>query len=345
MIYGQEKFVKCLRKRYEGVKNKMNTAQIRTDLAIEAREMITKHVPHEISGIDVTTSKDDEILITRVEVKSLAAQEAIQKPMGRYITIEAQGLKYNDTELQEKVMGVLADELSQLVPLTKQKTILIVGLGNRNITPDALGPKTVERVVVSRHLKQHLAEMAKDKMHLVCAMEPGVLGITGMETAEIIQGIVHKVKPDVVVAVDALAAASSHRINTTIQLANTGIHPGSGVDNKRFGLNQETMGVPVIAIGVPTVIHAATIALDTIEVLRERASFAKYFKSLSMLSERERQLIIRQVLPETLGDLMVTPKEVDRLMDDLADVIAGGINQSLYNSFDYKNIQQYVGFS
>ena len=321
-----------------------NFMTIRTDLAIEAREMVTKHVSHEVSGVDVVTSKDEDVLITRVNITNQAAEDALGKPIGKYITIEAQGLKYNDEDLHEKIAGFLAEELNGLIKINSAATVLVVGLGNRNITPDALGPKTIEKLVVTRHLKDMLLDDVKDRMRLVCAIEPGVLGITGMETAEIIQGIVTKIKPDMVIAIDALAAAASHRVNTTIQLANTGIHPGSGVDNKRFGLNQATLGVPVIAIGVPTVVHASTIAMDTIHALKEHASFARYFKSLENLSAGECQTIIRQVLPETLGNLMVTPKEIDQIITDISTVVAKGINQALHEKIDYENIHTCIKY-
>lgn len=318
--------------------------KIRTDLAIEAREMVTSRISHDVPGVDVVTSKDEDVLITRVNIANAAAEKALGKPMGKYITIEAQGLRYNDAVLHEKIIKLLAEELHGLIKIGNTATVLVVGLGNRNITPDALGPKTIEELVVTRHLKDMLTDEVKDKVRLVCAIEPGVLGITGMETAEIIQGIVTKIKPDMVIAIDALAAAASHRVNTTIQLANTGIHPGSGVDNKRFGLNQATLGVPVIAIGVPTVVHASTIAMDTIHTLKEHASFARYFKSMENLSDGECQMIIRQVLPETLGNLMVTPKEIDQIITDISNVVAKGLNQALHEKIDYENIHQYIKY-
>lgn len=315
---------------------------IRTDLAIEAREMITKKVTHPITGVDVVTSKDDDVLITRVNVSNDSAQAALGKPKGMYITIEAEGLRYNNKIIHAKIMDILAHELAGLAKLDSQATILVVGLGNRNITPDALGPKTVEKLVVTRHLKDMMPQELKGGVRSVCAIEPGVLGITGMETAEIIYGISEKIKPDLIIAIDALAAAASHRMNTTIQIADTGIHPGSGVDNKRFGLNRQTMGVPVIAIGIPTVIHAYNIAVDTINTIKDHAAFSKYFKSMETLSPQEQQVIIRQILPESLGNLMVTPKEIDQLMDDLSQVVAGGINQALHPNIDYENIHLYL---
>ncbi|MEG6585807.1 GPR endopeptidase [Dendrosporobacter sp. 1207_IL3150] len=320
--------------------NSMSTP--RTDLALEAREMVTKQVRQDVPGVLVETSEDDDILITRVNITTPEAERALGKAQGRYVTIEAHGLRYKNTPLQGKVMNSLAQELAELSQLPRNATVLVVGLGNWNVTPDALGPRSVDKIVVTRHLQNMLSPELKGGVRSVCAIAPGVLGITGMETAEIVHGIVNKIKPDLVIAVDALAAASSHRVITTVQLANTGIHPGSGVGNKRFGLTKEFLGVPVIAIGVPTVVHASTIAMDTINTLQEHSSFARYFKSMESLTDQDRQLIVRQVLPDVLGDLMVTPKEVDRLIADIADVVAGGINQAMHPNIDYENIHIYL---
>ena len=314
----------------------------RTDLALEAREMLNRKVSEEIPGVIVETIEDEEIMITKVSITTPEAEHSMGKGQGKYITIEAQGLKYKDTPLQEKIMKILAKELAELTDLPKDAMILIIGLGNRNVTPDALGPRAVEKIVVTRHLQGMLSPELKGGVRSVCAIAPGVLGITGMETVEIVQGIVSKVKPDLVIAIDALAAASSKRVLTTVQLANTGISPGSGVGNKRFGLTKESLGVPVIAIGVPTVVHASTIAMDTLDTLQEHAPFARYFKSMENLSDEDRKTIVSQVLPEVLGDLMVTPKEVDRFIEDIAVVVAGGINQAMHPHIDYENIYRYL---
>lgn len=322
------------------MKQKIRTT--RTDLALEAKELLTQDTKEDIPGVLVETVKSEEILITRVSVTTQEAQQLLGKPQGKYITIEAPGLRRKNTPLQKDVMNYLAQELVNILALPDKATILVVGLGNWNVTPDALGPRSVDKIVVTRHIKEMLSPELKDGVRSVCAISPGVLGITGMETAEIIQGIVQKIKPDVVIAVDALAAASSHRVISTIQLANTGIHPGSGVENKRFGLTEESLKTPVIAIGVPTVVHASTIAMDTIRVLYEHSSFGRYFKSLADLSDRDQNIIVKQVLPDALGDLMVTPKEVDRLIEDIASVLAGGINQALHPHIDYENIHMYL---
>jgi len=314
----------------------------RTDLALEAREMVNTKVSEEIPGVIVETVEEDEVVITTVNITTPEAERIMGKDQGTYITIEAQGLRYKNTPLQEKIMKQLGQKLVGLVELPKNAMVLVIGLGNRNITPDALGPRAVEKIVVTRHLQEMLSPELKGGVRSVCAIAPGVLGITGMETTEIVQGIVSKIKPDLVIAVDALAAASSRRVLTTVQLANTGISPGSGVGNKRFGLNKHSLGVPVIAIGVPTVVHASTIAMDTIDILQEHASFARYFKSMEHLSEEDRRTIVGQVLPELLSDLMVTPKEVDRFIEDIGVVVAGGINQAMHPNIDYENIHRYL---
>lgn len=314
----------------------------RTDLALEAREMLSRKVSEDIPGVIVETLEDEEIMITKVSITTPEAEQSMGKGQGKYITIEAQGLKYKDTPLQERIMKMLAKELAELTALPKDAMILIIGLGNRNVTPDALGPRAVEKIVVTRHLQGMLSPELKGGVRSVCAIAPGVLGITGMETVEIVQGIVSKIKPDLVIAIDALAAASSKRVLTTVQLANTGISPGSGVGNKRFGLTKDSLGVPVIAIGVPTVVHASTIAMDTLDTLQEHAPFARYFKSMEHLSDEDRTTIVRQVLPEVLGDLMVTPKEVDRFIEDIGVVVAGGINQAMHPHIDYENIYRYL---
>ena len=314
----------------------------RTDLALEAREMVNTKVSEEIPGVIVETVEEDEVVITTVNITTPEAERIMGKNQGTYITIEAQGLRYKNTPLQEKIMKKLGQKLVGLVELPKNAMVLVIGLGNRNITPDALGPRAVEKIVVTRHLQEMLSPELKGGVRSVCAIAPGVLGITGMETTEIVQGIVSKIKPDLVIAIDALAAASSRRVLTTVQLANTGISPGSGVGNKRFGLNKHSLGVPVIAIGVPTVVHASTIAMDTIDVLQEHAPFARYFKSMEHLSEEDRRTIVGQVLPELLSDLMVTPKEVDRFIEDIGVVVAGGINQAMHPNIDYENIHRYL---
>lgn len=317
----------------------------RTDLAVEAKEMVTRHVRDDIPGVQVVTEKYQDVTVTRVNISTPEGEQVMGKVRGSYVTLEALGLRKKNTPLQEHMMKLLTQELAKLANLPRQATVLVIGLGNWNVTPDALGPRVTEQVVVTRHLQDYVSPELKDGIRSVCALSPGVLGLTGIETAEIVAGVVGRLKPDLVICIDALAAASSSRVTTTIQISNSGIHPGSGVGNKRFGLTQESLGVPVIAIGVPTVVHAASIANDTINTLLENAHFNRYFKSMQNLSPSERQSIVQQVLPEAMGDLMVTPKEIDTLISDIASVVAGGINSALHPHIDYDNIHTYLNFN
>lgn len=317
----------------------------RTDLAVETKEMVARHVNRDIPGVNVETEEYDEVTVTRVDILSPEGAQMMGKVQGRYITLEAPGLRRKNTPLQDNVMKLLARELVALAALPPHTTVLVVGLGNWNVTPDALGPRVTDEIVVTRHLQDYVSPELKGGIRSVCALSPGVLGLTGIETAEIVAGVVSRLKPQLIICIDALAAASSNRVTTTIQISNTGIHPGSGVGNKRFGLTRESLGVPVIAIGVPTVVHATSIAQDTINTLMEHAHFGRYFKSMRDLSATDRRQILRQVLPETIGDLMVTPKEIDTLISDIASVVAGGINSALHPHIDYNNVHKYLNFS
>lgn len=314
----------------------------RTDLALEAQEKLSAHLTEPLPGLLVEQVEEETVQINRVRLTNAAAAARIGKPQGSYVTIEAQGLRYKNTQLQATVMRMVAQELSKLAALTPDMTVLVVGLGNWEITPDALGPKTVKKVVVTRHLQQQLSPEFSGRVRAVCGFSPGVLGITGIETAEIVEGVVRMVQPDLVIAIDALAAAASRRVMTTVQLADTGIQPGSGLGTRRFSITQERLGVPVLAVGVPTVVHASTIASDTMEAIEEQAAFSRYLASMQQLSEADRHTIMRQILPDTFGDMMVTPKEVDWLVEDLATIVAGGINQALHPQIDYKNIERYL---
>ena len=197
-------------------------------------------------------------------------EKIIGKPIGTYITIESPELIHFDEDTEEKTSRLFSEELSYLINPDSNKTILVVGLGNWNVTPDALGPKVVSKLMITRHLKELMPEQVEEGVSTVCALSPGVLGITGIETGEIILGVASQIKPDVIIAIDALASRKMERVSTTIQLSNTGISPGSGVGNKRMGLNEKLLGVPVIAVGVPTVVDAATMANDTIDLVIDK---------------------------------------------------------------------------
>lgn len=321
---------------------------IRTDLAVEMRELYKKDSGKEVPGVEVEVEKDEEdINITTVIVKDDEGARIMGKPIGTYITMDVPGIKHYDADLHDRISRAVAKQLVKVVKLEKDQTALVVGLGNWNVTPDSLGPKVVSKLMVTRHLKKYMPEVLEDGINPVCAISPGVLGITGIETAEIIQGIVDKVKPDVVIVIDALASRKMDRVATTIQIGNTGINPGSGVGNRRMELTKNTMGVPVIAIGVPMVVDAATMANDTIDMmvdnLIEQSRDNKAFYSmLKSVDKEEKHRMIREILNPYIGNLMVTPKEVDALIEDISKTIANGINIALHKSIELKDINRYV---
>lgn len=320
---------------------------IRTDLALEVREAYNKQNKGEIPGVEVDIKKGENLSVTTVKVVDKKGEKIIGKPMGTYITIEAPELRHFDQNLQDEVSKSMAKELAKVINLDKEKTALVVGLGNWNVTPDALGPKVVSRLMVTRHLKQMAPDEIDEGVRPVCALSPGVLGLTGIETSEIIQGVVKKIKPDIVLVVDALASRKLSRVSTTIQIGDTGISPGSGVGNKRMGLTQSILGVPVVAIGVPTVVDAATMANDTIDLLLdsmiEQVEEGKeFYNMLKGLSRDEKFQLIQEVLAPYAGDLMVTPKDVDSIIDNISKIIANGINIALQPSIHLKDINRYI---
>lgn len=309
----------------------------RSDLAIEAAALFnkTENDIKSIEGIEYKTEKNDNYTVTRVEVLNKKGEQAIGKQIGTYVTVECPKIRENDDEAFEAVSTVLAGELEKMLNLKKYHTVLAVGLGNWNVTPDALGPKVVSKLVVTRHLFEYIPEKIPDTLQALCAVSPGVLGITGIETGEIVKGICDKVKPDVVIAIDALASRKIDRISTSIQLSDTGITPGSGIGNKRRGLNEDYIGVKVIAIGVPTVVDAATVANDTIEILCENIKKSENLdkdigKALEITDNEFRYPLIKEVLNPFVGDLIVTPKEVDEIIDDVSKIIANGINRAVH---------------
>lgn len=247
-----------------------------TDLALEAREVIVQREgPPEIPGVAVDTEETEYGTISRVSIMTEQGARAMGKMPGDYSTIEAPALRQRDRNVLEQIADLIAEELRRFLAhlqVPAEGDVLVVGLGNWNATPDALGPRTVHHLVVTRHFYHMATPKGRQGVRPVAALSPGVLGITGIETAEIVQGLVQQIKPALVVCVDALAARSTERLATTIQIADAGIQPGSGVGNKRFGITRESLGVPVIAIGVPTVVHALTVVADGLEKLGSNAA-------------------------------------------------------------------------
>lgn len=327
---------------------------IRTDLALEAREALKQSIMHEVSGVESQEdTSDPDIKITRVKITTPEGVEKMGKPMGNYITIEVPKLRENDQDLNEDVCRSVAKELHKIikeggkVQLGEKDTILVVGLGNWNVTPDALGPKVISKLMVTRHLLEYVPEQVDQGVRPVCVISPGVLGITGIETGEIIKGVVEKVAPKLVIAIDALASRKIERVSTTIQIADTGISPGSGIGNKRMGLNLQTLGVPVIAIGVPTVVDASTICNDLLEMaikelMEKTPKDSQFYQILKDMDTDERYQMFNEILEPFGGSLIVTPKEIDTIIDDVAKIIANGINIAVHKGIELKDVNRYV---
>ena len=283
----------------------MEQFQVRTDLALEARERYEEDV--EIRGVSVEETYDEkrDIRATTVRIETENGAKAMGKPIGVYITLEAPKLSEPDKDYHREVSEALAVYLQELLGTKEERSVLVVGLGNREVTPDALGPEVVGNLRITRHVVKEYGKAAfeKEKVHMVSGIVPGVMAQTGMETLEIVRGVVEETQPDVVVAIDALAARSSKRLNRTIQISDAGIHPGSGVGNHRHSLTRETIGVPVVAIGVPTVVDAATIVYDAVRD--------------------------RNAVPPGLNSMFVTPKDIDETIKHLSFTISEALNIAL----------------
>ncbi|WP_106406318.1 GPR endopeptidase [Bacillus marinisedimentorum] len=356
--------------------------QVRTDLAVEAKELVEEQqgTKGSLSGVIVKEREEEGVKISDVHITEEGAAQ-MGKKAGRYLTFETQGIRRQDTELQAAVERVFASSFSRFLKdlgIEEEARCLIVGLGNWNVTPDALGPIAVENLLVTSHLFELQPESVQEGYRPVSAIAPGVMGITGIETSDIIFGVIEKTKPDFVIAIDALASRAVERVNATIQVSDTGIHPGSGVGNKRKELSMDTLGIPVIAIGIPTVIDAVTITSDTIDFIlkhfgretkdqdRPSRSLAPagmtfgekrvlteedlpdeekrqmYMGIIGKLGDQEKRQLIHEVLAPLGHNLMVTPKEVDVFIEDMANVIASGLNAALHRRVDQDNTGEYT---
>ncbi len=321
--------------------------QVKTDLALEIRELYQEDKKEEIPGVAVEQEEFEDITLTRVEVLNDHGEKLMGKACGKYITLECIALRKADADLKDNISKILAIELKKLIKNDKNLKVLVVGLGNIDVTPDALGPRVVSKLFVTRHFFKLYQKDGDDELAELSAIAPGVMGTTGIETGEIIQGIVENICPDLVVAVDALASRKMERVNTTIQLSTTGIQPGSGLGNKRQALNEETLGVPVIAIGVPTVVDAATLTNDTIQLvirafLNQAEKGSEFYNMLAELKEEEKYNLIKEVLEPYSANVMVTPKEVDDIIRNLSQIIANAINIALHPAIDLKDVNRYL---
>lgn len=293
--------------------------EIRTDLAVETSEK--RPDGKEISGLFVEKEKrGEDITITKVRIETQKAAKTMGKPRGTYISIEADQMMEEDNDYHREISEIFSEQLKNFLPKQYQKKkILVIGLGNREVTPDALGPKVIDQLFITRHL---LEEFGKYMVELeeccsISGIVPGVMAQTGMETVEILQGVVSQTKPDIVIAVDALAARSIKRLNRTIQITDTGIIPGSGVGNYRNAITKEHLGIPVIAVGIPTVVDAATIVADFCTGLMENKQ---------ELEEMEET--VRGMIPPKLNAMYVTSKDIDEVVNRLSYTISEGLNMT-----------------
>jgi len=320
---------------------------MRTDLALEAREIYQEKRNEEIPGVAVDNEEIGDVIVTRVEVLDKGGEQIIGKPIGKYITLESTSLRKADADFKDEMSKLLAKELKALVPKKENIKALVVGLGNWDVTPDALGPKVVSKIFVTRHLFKLYNKEGDVDVSEVSAISPGVMGTTGLETSEVVKGIVENSKPDIVIVVDALASRKMERVNSTIQISTTGITPGSGLGNKRKALDEANLGVPVIAIGVPTVVDAATLTSDTIEKVIDAFSKqakvgSQFYNMLKELKEEEKYDLIKEVLEPYSGNIIVTPKEVDEVIVNLSQIIANGINIAIHPGIDLKDVNRYI---
>ena len=304
----------------------------RTDLALERRDLYKKanNIEKEVDGIETTEEKiGEDITVSKVKILNENGENAIGKKKGNYITIDIKNLKIASEDEIQKASEVVTKELKDIINniVSPEDPILIVGLGNLYVTPDALGPRVVQDIDITRHILEYMPNVLEQGTRSVSAVSPGVLGTTGIETLEILKGIVDNIKPKLIIVIDALASRSIARISSTIQIADTGIVPGAGVGNARKELTINTLGIPVIAMGVPTCVEAATIAADSLDLFIQKVQEeAQSNDFLNKLQDEDKYEMIKEVLAPQDYNFIVTPKEIDELIENMSSVVARGIN-------------------
>ncbi|MBQ9013658.1 MAG: GPR endopeptidase [Bacilli bacterium] len=316
-----------------------NRFNFRTDMADERVDTYKKiNNLTEIDGVKVITDKFDNFAITTVDVLNDNGADALQKEIGKYITMEINDIKYLDNDTKDSILKELSNQIKSLIGNDNSKSVLVVGLGNEYVTPDSLGPKVIKNVEITRHLIHFAKELVEPNTREVSGICPGVLGTTGIETSEIISSVCGTINPDIVIVIDSLASSSIQRLGNTIQLSNTGIKPGAGVRNKREGINEKSLNIPVIAIGVPTVVDMATITNETIDkMLDETKSQIESTENVddkevtvditNILDDKKRYELVEKVLDNE--NLIVTPKEIDDVIQIVSEIISDGINMSV----------------
>ena len=310
--------------------------QIRTDLALETQEKMQEDKV-DLKGVSFSEEEiDTNLVISTVVIETENGAKTMGKPKGTYITIEAGNMDEEDEDYHREISTQLARVIKKLVPVKKEElSVLVVGLGNRAVTPDSLGPRVVDNLYITRHILIECGKFAfgKEGVNRISSIVPGVMAQTGMESMEIVAAVVKETKPDFVIVVDALAARNTKRLNRTIQVTDTGINPGSGVGNHRHGINEKSLGVPVIAIGIPTVVDAATIVNDTmaslLSALSQNEEWKRIGNSVNELNNSEKYELIRELLSPGLNIMFVTPKDIDESVKRLSFTISEGINMAL----------------
>ena len=306
----------------------------RTDLAVERTNIYRKaNKLEKIDGIETQEEEiDKNIKVSRVKITNEKGEEAIGKKRGVYVTIDLKNLRVADENTIKKASDTLANELKNIVNVhvDSKSDIMVVGLGNIYVTPDSLGPMVINEIDVTRHIIKYLPQYIDENARPVTAISPGVLGTTGIETYEILKGIVDNVKPKLLIVIDALSSRSIERISSTIQIADTGIVPGAGVGNTRMEISESSLGIPVIALGIPTVVESAVLVNDCLDLLIEKLqNEAKSNVFLNQLKEQDNYETIKDVLNPQDYNMIVTPKEIDDLIENMKDVVARGINYAV----------------
>ena len=300
----------------------------RTDLATERRDIYKKanSIENDINGIESTKEEiNDKISVEKVKILNEEGEKAIGKPIGNYITIDIKKLKLAQEEDIQNASEVLTNELKNILDMhvQKQDEIIIVGLGNIYVTPDSLGPKVINEIDVTRHLIKYVPDVVEKNTRSVSAVAPGVLGTTGIETVEILKGIIENTHPKLVVVIDALASRSIERISSTIQISDTGIIPGGGVGNARTEISEKTLGIPVIALGIPTVVETAVLVNDSLNLFIDKLqNDAKSNSYLNEIKEKDNYEEIKDALNPSDYNMIVTPKEIDDLIENMKDIVA-----------------------
>lgn len=305
-------------------------------MAIEARDLVRGAADREIPGVEEQVQKLEFSKVTTITILNENGARQIGKPIGTYVTIESPPLKINDPYVKEEIIQIMSNSLKQLVGdrLPQGGTVLLVGLGNWRATADSLGPKFIEYSPITRHYHQYAPQALVEGMRPTCGIAPGVLGITGLETFEVIKGVVEKVKPSIMIVVDSLAAQNVERIGTSIQMSNTGIQPGAGIGNARHALTEQDLGIPVIAIGCPTIVNAAVIADQAIRKFCLNTG-ASYDEIRAMNS-------IKDIVSFYGGSLGVTPKEVDEIIENTSRILAMGVGTFLFPGISEEQLELYA---